>query len=54
MGVPDLSALSWQVVVAVLVLGAVGTGLAFVINLRNIRLGLYQKAQAVVLGVKNG
>jgi drug/metabolite transporter (DMT)-like permease len=36
--VPDLSALSWQVVVAVLVLGAVGTGLAFVINLRNIRL----------------
>lgn len=36
--VPRVDTLSWQVVGAVVVLGAVGTGLAFVINLHNIRL----------------
>jgi drug/metabolite transporter (DMT)-like permease len=36
--VPDVGALSWRVIVSVLVLGAVGTGAAFVVNLRNIRL----------------
>ncbi|MET0693932.1 MAG: DMT family transporter [Propionibacteriaceae bacterium] len=36
--VPDVTRLSGHVVAAVLALGALGTGLAFVINLRNIRL----------------
>jgi drug/metabolite transporter (DMT)-like permease len=35
---PEVSSLPWTVVGAVVVLGAVGTGLAFVINMRNIRL----------------
>lgn len=37
-GVPDLGNLHPRVVAAVLALGALGTGLAFVLNLRNIRL----------------
>lgn len=37
-GFPDPSALSWQVVAAVGALGVLGTGLAFVLHLRNIRL----------------
>ena len=36
--VPDVRALSWPVVGSVATLGAVGTGIAFVIHLRNIRL----------------
>lgn len=36
--VPDLGELSWQVIGSVLTLGAVGTGIAFVIHLRNIRV----------------
>ena len=37
-GVPDPTAWSWPVIASVVALGAVGTGLAFVINMRNIRL----------------
>ena len=36
--VPDVRGLSWPVIGSVLTLGAVGTGIAFVIHLRNIRL----------------
>lgn len=36
--VPDLTALSWQVIASITVLGSVGTGVAFVLHLRNIRL----------------
>jgi drug/metabolite transporter (DMT)-like permease len=36
--VPDVTSLSWRVVAAVVALGAIGTGLAFVINMRNIRV----------------
>jgi drug/metabolite transporter (DMT)-like permease len=36
--VPNVPALSWSVVASVVTLGALGTGLAFVINMRNIRL----------------
>ena len=36
--VPRLGELSWQVIGSVLTLGAVGTGIAFVIHLRNIRM----------------
>jgi drug/metabolite transporter (DMT)-like permease len=36
--VPDMRGLSWSVIGSVLTLGAVGTGIAFVIHLRNIRL----------------
>jgi drug/metabolite transporter (DMT)-like permease len=35
---PDVRGLSWPVIGSVLTLGAVGTGIAFVIHLRNIRL----------------
>lgn len=35
---PDLRTLSWPVIGSVVALGAVGTGLAFVINMRNLRL----------------
>jgi drug/metabolite transporter (DMT)-like permease len=37
-GVPHPAQLSWQVVASILTLGVVGTGIAFVIHLRNIRL----------------
>ena len=37
-GVPDLAALSPAVVASVVALGALGTGIAFVINMHNIRL----------------
>ena len=37
-GLPDPTAWSWPVIASVVALGAVGTGLAFVINMRNIRL----------------
>jgi drug/metabolite transporter (DMT)-like permease len=37
-GFPDLLALSWPVVTSVVALGVLGTGLAFVLYLRNIRL----------------
>jgi drug/metabolite transporter (DMT)-like permease len=37
-GLPEVNSLPWTVVGAVVVLGAIGTGLAFVINMRNIRL----------------
>ena len=37
-GVPHPAQLSWQVVTSVLTLGVVGTGIAFVIHMRNIRL----------------
>jgi drug/metabolite transporter (DMT)-like permease len=37
-GVPQVTALRWTVVVAVVLLGAIGTGLAFVINMHNIRI----------------
>jgi drug/metabolite transporter (DMT)-like permease len=37
-GLPNPAALTWPVVASVFLLGAVGTGVAFVINLRNIRL----------------
>ncbi|GAA2103218.1 DMT family transporter [Microlunatus panaciterrae] len=36
--VPHPDALPWQVVASVLLLGAVGTGFAFIVNMRNIRL----------------
>lgn len=36
--VPDVLALSWQAIVSVVALGALGTGLAFLIHMRNIRL----------------
>jgi drug/metabolite transporter (DMT)-like permease len=36
--VPDVRGLSWSVIGSVGTLGAVGTGIAFVIHLRNIRL----------------
>lgn len=36
--VPDVTALSWSAVVSVVALGALGTGIAFTIHLRNIRL----------------
>jgi drug/metabolite transporter (DMT)-like permease len=37
-GVPHPAQLSWQVVASILTLGVVGTSIAFVIHLRNIRL----------------
>jgi drug/metabolite transporter (DMT)-like permease len=37
-GVPHPAQLSWQVLASILTLGVVGTGIAFVIHLRNIRL----------------
>ena len=37
-GLPDPSTLTGPVIAAVVVLGVLGTGLAFVINMRNIRL----------------
>jgi drug/metabolite transporter (DMT)-like permease len=37
-GFPDVLALSWPVVASVAALGVLGTGLAFVLHLRNIRL----------------
>jgi drug/metabolite transporter (DMT)-like permease len=37
-GGPDLRTLTWPVIGSVVVLGAVGTGIAFVINLHNLRL----------------
>lgn len=37
-GLPAPTAFSWPVVGSVVALGAIGTGLAFVINMRNIRL----------------
>ena len=37
-GLPSPAAFSWPVVGSVVALGALGTGLAFVINMRNIRL----------------
>lgn len=36
--VPDVTALHWTVIVSVVLLGSLGTGLAFIINMRNIRL----------------
>src|SRR5215216_3098120 len=35
---PALDSLSWQVIASVAILGALGTGIAFVLHLRNIRL----------------
>jgi len=37
-GFPAIAALSWQVVASVAALGVLGTGLAFVLHMRNIRL----------------
>lgn len=37
-GVPDIAALSWRAIGSVVALGALGTGIAFVIHMRNIRL----------------
>lgn len=36
--VPDVTALSWQAVASVAALGSLGTGIAFVLNLRNITI----------------
>lgn len=37
-GVPSVQTLHWTVITAVVLLGAIGTGLAFVLHMRNIRL----------------
>ena len=46
-GFPDLLALSWPVVASVGALGVFGTGLAFVLHLRNIRLAGASNASTV-------
>ena len=46
-GFPDLLALSWPVVASVAALGVFGTGLAFVLHLRNIRLAGASNASTV-------